>query len=96
MKPTRGKSSPQGFRNEKDFREAKQLMDSLEYHDFLGREIALKAASNFRKPRKAGIRVRKTIDVIISTFCMENGCELIHNDKDFDAMERHLGLVVRK
>lgn len=86
----------QGFRNEKDFREAKQLMDSLEYYDFLGRGIAMAAASNFRKLRKIGITVRKTMDVIIATFCIENEFELIHNDRDFDAMEKHLGLIVRK
>ena len=86
----------QGFRSEKHFKEAKQLMDSLEYFDFLGKEIALEAASNFRKLRKNGITARKTIDIIIATFCIENGFELIHNDRDFDPMEKHLGLMVRK
>ena len=86
----------QGFRNEKDYRKAKQIMDSLEYHDFLGRENAVKAAQNFRKLRKQGITIRKTIDVIIATFCIENGYELVHNDRDFDSMEKVLGLKIRK
>ncbi len=84
----------QGFREEKDFQEAKQLMEYLEYRDFVGKEIALQAAQNFRTLRKNGITVRKTIDVIIATFCIENGFELIHNDHDFDPMEKLLGLKV--
>ena len=86
----------QGFRNEKDYSEAKNIMDALEYRDFVGREIALKAVQNFRNLRTRGITVRKTIDVIIATFCIENNFPLIHNDRDFDPMEQHLGLNVRK
>ena len=72
------------------------MMESLEYHDFLGKEIAIQAAQNYRKLRKNGITVRKTIDVIIATFCIENRFELIHNDRDFDPMEEYLGLRVKK
>lgn len=86
----------QGFRNEGEYRQAKRIMESLEYHDFLGRETAIQAAQNFRKLRKHGITVRKTIDVIIATFCIGKGFELIHNDRDFDPMERILGLKVCK
>jgi len=46
--------------------------------------------------RKQGITVRKTIDVIIATFCIENGFPLIHNDSDFDPMEEILGLIVKR
>lgn len=86
----------QGFRSEKDFGAAKEIMESLEYHDFLGKKIALQSALNFRELRKKGITVRKTIDVIIATFCIENGFELLHNDRDFDPMEELLGLQVRR
>lgn len=71
-------------------------MECLEYHDFVGKEIALKAAQNFRILRKNGITVRKTIDVLIATFCIENGFELIHHDHDFDPMEKMLGLKVKR
>jgi hypothetical protein len=86
----------QGFRSEKDFRAAKEIMESLEYHDFAGKKIAIQAARNFRALRKNGITVRKTIDVIIATFCIENRFELLHNDRDFDPMEELLGLHVRR
>ncbi len=82
----------QGFREEKDYQMAKLMMESLEYHDFLGKDNAIQAAQNYRKLRKSGITVRKTIDVMIATFCIENGFELIHNDRDFDPMEEYLGL----
>jgi predicted nucleic acid-binding protein len=86
----------QGFRDDEDFTKAKKIMDSLEYHDFVGKDNAVRAAMNFRTLRKNGVTVRKTIDVLIATFCIENGHQLIHNDRDFDPMEKHLGLMVRR
>lgn len=86
----------QGFRKEEDYQKAKQIMESLEYHNFVGKDIALRAAQNYRKLRKSGTTVRKTIDVIIATFCIENDFDLLHNDRDFDPMERLLGLRVRR
>jgi len=86
----------QGFREERDFQEAKRIMESLEYRDFVGKDIAISAAQNYRILRKSGITIRKTIDVIIATFCIENDFELIHNDRDFEAMEERLGLKIRK
>jgi len=86
----------QGFRNDKQYKVAKQMIDRLEYYDFVGKEIAIKSAQNFRRLRKKGVTVRKTIDILIGTFCIEHGFELVHNDKDFDPMEQYLGLKVRK
>ena len=86
----------QGFREDKQFQEAKDLMDSLEYYDFVGKEIAISAAQNFRNLRKKGITIRKTIDVLIATFCIEYGFELLHNDRDLDPMEEILGLRVKR
>ena len=86
----------QGFRDEKNYKIAKQIIDSLEYYDLGGKDIAFKAANNFRTLRKKGITVRKTIDMIIGTFCIENDFALIHNDKDFEPLEKYLGLTVLK
>lgn len=86
----------QGFRDEREYLEAKRIMDSLEYRDLVGREIAVAVSQNYRVLRKAGITVRKTIDVLIATFCIKNDLELIHNDKNFDVMEEKLGLKVKK
>lgn len=85
----------QGFRDNKQFKTARMLMNSLEYYDFVGKEMAIKAAENFRLLRKKGITVRKTIDVLIATFCIEHGFELLHNDRDFEPMKEILGLQVK-
>lgn len=84
-----------GFRAEKDFLEAKKLLERLEYRDFLGKDIAIQAALNLRILLKKGIPVRKTTNVSIATFCIVNGFKLIHHDSDFDPMEKHLGLAVK-
>ena len=84
----------QGFREEKEFQIAKQIIECLEYRDFVGKDVAMAAAQNYRTLRRQGITVRKTIDVLIATFCIENGFALVHNDSDFDAMECVLGLRV--
>ena len=86
----------QGFKTDKDYSIARSLIESLEYRDFLGKEMAIMAADNYRYLRKRGITVRKTIDTIIATFCIENRYQLIHNDKDFDPFEEYLGLEVRR
>jgi len=86
----------QGFKNEKEYAKAKSLMELLDYRDFVGKAIAFKAVENFRNLRSKGVTVRKTIDVIIATFCIENGFQLIHNDRDFDPIEIYLGLKVKK
>ncbi len=82
----------QGFRDDRDFRRAARALDGLEFRAMLGRDIALKSAANYRALRAQGVTVRKTIDMLIATFCIENGHELLHADRDFDPIERHLGL----
>jgi predicted nucleic acid-binding protein len=84
----------QGFRKEKDFQVAKSLLDSLEFQPIVGKEVALRSAENFRLLRRKGITVRKTIDVMIGTFCILNSYPLLHDDHDFDPMEENLGLKV--
>lgn len=82
----------QGFKRDSDFRKAKELLDTLVFKEMLGRDLALKSAQNYRRLRKKGVTVRKTIDVMIATFCIENRLALLHSDKDFEPMTRHLGL----
>jgi len=82
----------QGFRTDKDFRKAKQLLLSLAVVNMLDTAIALKSAANFRALRKKGITVRKTIDTIIATYCIENNLSLLHSDRDFQPFHKHLKL----
>ena len=84
----------QGFRGDTDFRKARALLDGLAYSPMLGREVALQSARNYRKLRRAGVTVRKTIGVMIATFCIVNRHRLLHADRDFDFIEKILGLKV--
>jgi predicted nucleic acid-binding protein len=83
-----------GFRRDSDFRRAKELLDTCEYRHMVGREVAVEAASNYRVLCKRGATVRKTLDVLIGTFCILNDLPLLHRDRDFDPLEQHLGLRV--
>lgn len=60
----------------------------------LDADLAVRAAGNYRALRERGVTVRKTIDMIIGTFCVERGHVLLHNDRDFAPMVTHLGLQV--
>ena len=82
----------QGFSAERDFNQARKLMTSLEVVALAGQDIAIEAAKNFRTLRAAGITVRKTIDTIIATRCIESNYALLFSDRDFDPFVRHLGL----
>jgi len=84
----------QGFANDRDFIVTTNLLTSLVAVDLGGQEIAIQAAKNFRTLRKLGVTVRKTIDTVIATRCIESGYDLLHNDRDFDPFAKHLGLRV--
>lgn len=84
----------QGFADDREFSTAQRMLGSLHVVELGGREIAIQAAKNFRALRKAGITVRKTIDTLIATRCIESGYPLLHDDRDFDAFAKHLGLRV--
>jgi predicted nucleic acid-binding protein len=86
----------QGFRVDADYRTAKKLLTSLTVFSMLGCEIAIKSADNFRALRKQGLTIRKTVDVIIATFCIENGHSLLFCDKDFLPFVEYLGLSAVK
>ena len=82
----------QGFVIDRDFNQARKLLTSLVIVDLAGQTIAIKAAENFRALRSLGISVRKTIDTLIATHCIENRLPLLYSDRDFDPFVAHLGL----
>lgn len=82
----------QGFVGERDFNQARTLMTSLVIVDLAGQIMAIQAAKNFRVLRALGITVRKTIDTVIATRCIESGLPLLYSDRDFDPFVEHLGL----
>ena len=82
----------QGFRNDRDFNQAKTLLTSLDVIELGGRDVAIHAARNFRKLRSIGVTARKTTDTVIATRCIESDFALLYSDRDFDPFVEHLSL----
>ena len=82
----------QGFGSDQEFNQGKKLLASLPVIELVGGDIAIQAAKNFRTLRAHGITMRKTIDTLIATSCIEKGLTLLFSDKDFDPFVVHLGL----
>jgi len=82
----------QRFGSAQDFNHGKKVLTSLPIIELVGGHIAIQAANNFRTLRLLGITVRKTIDTLIATSCIEKGLALLYSDKDFDPFVEHLGL----
>ncbi len=84
----------QGVRNEREFKLVKKALDAFQHVDLVGYELAVKASENHRLLRARGVTIRKTIDTLIATYCIENRMTLLHADRDFAPFVRHLGLKV--
>ena len=86
----------QGIRSEEQFRRVRDELLRLGVIPVVDTDIALKAAQNYRSLRRRGITVRRTMDILIATFCIEHGHVLLHNDRDFDGFEEHLELRIAR
>ena len=83
----------QGFRADRDFLQAQALLTGLPIYQMMSPELALIGAGNYRKLRKRGVSVRKSVDVWIATFCIENSVPLLFSDRDFLPFVRYLNLA---
>ena len=84
----------QGFREDADFEKALRALGKYMQVEMVSPELALQSARNDRLLSRKEITVRKTIDSLIATYCLENEHELLYHDSDFDSYEKHLGLKV--
>ncbi len=84
----------QGVRNARDFKLVKQTFDAFLHVNLVGYDLAVKASQNYRYLRDRGVTIRKTIDTLIATYCIEHDFELLHADRDFVPFAKHLGLKV--
>lgn len=82
----------QGFAAERDFQQVRGLLESLTVFSLLDPELAIRGACHHRRLHRQGVTVRKTIDTIIATFCIERGHRLLFSDRDFLPFVHHLGL----
>lgn len=84
----------QGARDERHAAQIESTLTAFTLEPMLSAQLALDAARNYRSLRALGLTPRKTIDVIVATFCIKHGYRLLHQDRDFDPMAAHLGLKV--
>lgn len=84
----------QGFATDADAKRALVLLEPLGFFEMAGRDVAIQSAADYRHLRSRGVTVRKTMDMLIGTYCRMHGYELLHDDRDFDVLARHLGLKV--
>jgi predicted nucleic acid-binding protein len=83
----------QGARNQARATRIENDLRRFQIEPMLDDNLAIRAARNYRTLRERGVTIRKTIDVIIATFCLERNHALLHDDRDFDAFVA-LGLRV--
>ena len=84
----------QGVSSEASAAQVLRALRRFEICDTGGIALAEAAARNYRRLRARGRTVRKTIDCLIATFCLEHSHTLLHRDRDFDPFEDVLGLQV--
>jgi predicted nucleic acid-binding protein len=82
-----------GIRNPKEHQRVKNNFQSLNFLD-TSYETYLLASDLFRSLRQRGITIRKSVDCIIAAIAIENELLLLHNDKDFQPIEKYCGLNV--
>mgnify|MGYP003577546959 CR=1 FL=1 len=81
-----------GFRHEREFRQARDLLQQLGIEPVSSEDLALDAAQHYRTLRAVGVTVRSSIDVLVAAFCIDRGYSLLHRDRDFDHFEQLRGL----
>ncbi len=84
----------QGLASEREAALVERALRRFAVEPMVSPVLAAQATANYRELRGRGITVRRTIDLLIGTFCIERGHALLHSDRDFDGMERFLGLSV--
>lgn len=83
----------QGFRSDSDYNKARITLATLDQYEMFGHKMVVKCADNYRALRKKGVTIRKTADVIIATFCIDNKIPLLFSGRDFMPFVKHLNLL---
>ena len=83
-----------GFRHEREFRQARALLQALKIEPAVGENLAFQATEHCRHLCAARYTVKSTVDILLGAFCLENGYTLLQQDRDFDMMHALRGLRV--
>lgn len=82
----------QGVRSEREALRVEAALRQFDLAPMLDPDLAVQGAANDRRLRRHGVTLRKTIDLIIGTFCIAHDHALLTSDRDFVPMAEHLGL----
>lgn len=82
----------QGFKNDKDYLSAKSALLKLPIFEIGNKDNAVIYADYYHTLRKQGITIRKSNDVMIAGFCIQNELPLLFSDRDFLPFCEYLGL----
>lgn len=82
----------QGARDDNHATQLATRLQRFQVASLSSEKLAVASARNYRHLRSRGITIRKTIDLIIATFCITHDHELLHSDRDFAPFAQHLGL----
>jgi len=80
----------QGIRKRREYQKTKELFNTMIYLP-MPYSVFLRAAEIYRTLRRKGITIRNSVDCMIASVAMENDIMLLHNDRDFIPIEKHLG-----
>ena len=81
----------QGVREDSDHDELKEYLETQKIYLFPNALDAYKLAADiYRSLRKKGETIRSMTDTLIAAMAIYNGFELLHNDKDFDFIAKHV------
>jgi predicted nucleic acid-binding protein len=86
----------QGFADERAYQLARVSMTALPIVESPMRlEVFEQAADLYRACRRAGATVRSGVDCLIAACALRHGLEVLHHDRDFDAIARIVPLRSR-
>ena len=82
----------QGVASEAEATRVEAALRRFHVEPMLAPDLAIAAVGHYRRLRGLGVTLRKTVDLIIGTFCIAHGHPLLTADRDFRPMAEHLGL----
>jgi len=82
----------QGIKDDSDYALTRNYLLQFPFSSAKGLDTYIAAADIYRKCRKAGKTIRKTVDCIIASIALENSLILLHNDSDFEIIKICVGL----
>ena len=81
----------QGVRKDSEYKKTRELFENLIILP-MHNSIFFRSAEIYRALRRKGITIRKPLDCMIASVAVENEIPLLHNDRDFNPIEKYFGL----